>query len=233
MLKVLYRHWPEYLMEAAGLGLFMISACLFATLLEYPGSPIRQAAQDPLLRRMLMGLAMAATAIGIIYSPWGKRSGAHINPAITFSFWYLGKIEHWDAFFYVAAQFVGAAAGTALAAGVLGQALADPRVAYVVTSPGMAGAVVAFWVETSISFLLMLVVLLTSNLNRLAPYTGFFAAGLVALYITFAAPFSGMSMNPARSFGSALIANHWAFLWIYCIAPPFGMLLAAGALPPR
>jgi aquaporin Z len=227
MTNALSRHWPEYLMEAAGLGLFMISACVFATLLEYPGSPIHQAIQDPLLRRLLMGLAMALTAMGIIYSPWGKQSGAHINPSITFSFWYLGKIEHWDALFYIIAQFLGAIAGTALAAALLGQALADPKVAYIVTLPGMAGTVVAFTVELVISFLLMTVVLITSNHHRLAPYTGLFAAGLVALYITVTAPYSGMSMNPARSFGSAVVAWHWDYLWIYFLAPPLGMLLAA------
>jgi aquaporin Z len=214
-------------MEAAGLGLFMISACVFATLLEYPGSPIHQAIQNSLLRRLCMGLAMAATAIGIIYSPWGKQSGAHINPSITFSFWYLGKIEHWDALFYVVAQFLGAIVGMVLAAALLGQALADPKVAYVVTLPGMAGAVVAFVVELVISFLLMTVVLITSNQHRLAPYTGLFAASLIVLYITVTAPYSGMSMNPARSFGSAVVARQWDFLWIYFIAPPMGMLLAA------
>jgi hypothetical protein len=49
----LRRHWPEYLMEAAGLGLFMISAGLFGTLLFHPGSPVFQALPDPLLQRAL------------------------------------------------------------------------------------------------------------------------------------------------------------------------------------
>ena len=71
-IDALRRHWPEYLMEAAGLGLFMISAGLFATLLWYPGSPIAQAVPDGMLRRGLMGLMMGLTAIAIIYSPWGQ-----------------------------------------------------------------------------------------------------------------------------------------------------------------
>jgi aquaporin Z len=227
MIKMLSQHWPEYLMEAAGLSLFMISACWFATLLEHPHSSIRQSLENPLLRRSLMGLAMGLTAVAIIYSPWGKRSGAHINPAITLSFWHLGKIEHWDAFFYVVAQFLGATAGVAVSAIALGRMLADPAVNYVVTMPGSAGVAVAFAVETGISFGLFLVVLIASNTMRLARYTGLFAASLVALYIAFTAPFSGMSMNPARSFGSAFVANHWGNLWLYFIAPPLGMLLAA------
>ena len=92
VINALRQHWPEYLMEAAGLGMFMISACLFGTLLEYPGSPVHNAIADPMLRRVLMGFAMGLTAIGIIYSPWGKQSGAHINPSITMTFFRLGKI---------------------------------------------------------------------------------------------------------------------------------------------
>src|SRR5687767_12327179 len=79
----LRRHWPEYLMEAAGLGLFMISAGLFGTLLFFPGSPLAESLPDPMARRALMGLIMGLTAIAIIYSPWGQQSGAHLNPAVT------------------------------------------------------------------------------------------------------------------------------------------------------
>ncbi len=227
MSKALSQHWPEYLMEAAGLGTFMLSACIFAVLLEHPGAVLHQALPDPLLRRLLMGLAMALTAVGIIYSPWGQQSGAHINPAVTLSFWYLGKIEHWDAIFYVVAQFLGAAVGVGLAALMLGSALADPPVSYIITLPGMAGVALAFAVELLISMGLMGVVLIASNRTNLAPYTGLFAGGLVALYITVFAPYSGMSMNPARSLGSALFAGQWEPLWIYFTAPPLGMLLAA------
>jgi len=68
----LRRHWPEYLMEAAGLGMFMISAGLFGTLLFHPASPLVVLLPDPLARRALMGAIMGATAIGLIYSPWGS-----------------------------------------------------------------------------------------------------------------------------------------------------------------
>jgi aquaporin Z len=79
MTDALKRHWPEYLMEAACLGLFMISAFTFGAILEHPVSPLQQAIPYSLLRRFLMGVAMGSTAILIIYSPWGKQSGAHIN----------------------------------------------------------------------------------------------------------------------------------------------------------
>ncbi len=227
MLATLKTHWPEYLMEAAELALFMISACGFGALLEYSGSPIRQAIPDPFVRRMLMGLAMGLTAIGIIYSPWGKQSGAHFNPAVTLTFYRLGKVSRWDAFFYVIAQFLGGVAGVLIALAFLGEIIADPSVNYVATLPGARGPQLAFLAELTITFILMTMILQVSNTNRLANFTGVFAGVLVAVYITFEAPLSGMSMNPARSFGSAFPGQIWQSLWIYFIAPPLGMLLAS------
>src|SRR5881409_3845933 len=107
MLQTLKQHWPEYMMEAAELGIFMISACLFGMLFEHPNSTVRQAIPDPLVRRVLTGLAMGLTAISIVYSPWGKQSGAHFNPSMTLTFFRLGKVRGWDAAFYVLAQFCG------------------------------------------------------------------------------------------------------------------------------
>jgi aquaporin Z len=86
MNDTLKKHWPEYLIEAAGLALFMMSACAFGALLEHPASSAHQAIPDDLARRMLMGVAMALTSIGIVYSSWGRRSGAHLNPAMTLTF---------------------------------------------------------------------------------------------------------------------------------------------------
>jgi aquaporin Z len=227
MREALTHHWPEYLMEAAGLGIFMLSACVFATLLEHPASPVRQAIGDPILRRIPMGLAMGLTAVSIIYSPWGKQSGAHLNPSVTLTFLRLGKVAPWDALLYIVAQCVGGVTGVLVAAAVLGHVLADPAVNYVATVPGAYGVGVAFLAELVISGVLMTVVLTVSNTSHLARYTGLFAGVLVAAYITIEAPLSGMSMNPARTFGSSLAAQVWTALWIYFTAPPLGMLLAA------
>jgi aquaporin Z len=218
MLIALRKNWPEYLLEAAGLGIFMISACLFCALLEHPESPARSALPDDFSRRALMGIAMGATAVGIIYSPIGKRSGAHINPAVTLTFLRLGKVKAYDAFFYVLAQFAGGALGVALSALVVPLA----PVGYVVTTP-MAGLAVAFAAEAGISFFLMTVVLILGGHK----WTGVACGVLVAAYIAFEAPLSGMSMNPARTVASAVIANHWQGAWIYLVAPPLAMLAAA------
>jgi len=220
-------HWREYLSEAAGLGTFMLIACVLGTLLAHPGSPVVHAVPDGFGRRMLMGLAMGATAVALIYSPWGRRSGAHFNPATTLTFWRLGKVRNSDAAAYAIAQALGGATGVAVAAALVGPALGHPAVRYVTTVPGSRGVLVAFVAETAITFLLMTVVLQLSNTPALAPLTGVVAGALVALYITVEAPLSGMSMNPARSLASAVPAGTFDALWIYVTAPPLGMLLAA------
>jgi len=227
MKDALGRHWPEYLMEAAGLGLFMMSAGGFAIVLYHPASPVAQALVHPVLRRLLMGCAMGLTAAGLIYSPWGKQSGAHFNPAVTLTFLRLGRVAAPDALFYVVAQFVGGACGILLVALVSRGLVADPAVNYVVTVPGAAGEPAAFLAELGISLGLMSVVLAVSNTPRVARYTGVCAGLLVAGFITFEAPISGMSMNPARSFASALPAHLWTAFWIYVTAPLIGMLMAA------
>ncbi len=220
-------HWPEYLIEGALLGLFMVSACVFTALLEHPGSAVHAAVPDPFVRRALMGLAMGTTAVAIISSGWGKRSGAHTNPATTLTFLRLGKVEPPDALFYAVAQFAGAFAGCLVAGALLAAAVRHPAVRFAVTLPGPAGLARAFGAEVLITFILMTVVLAVSNDPRTNRFTGLAAGGCVALFVTFEAPISGMSMNPARTFGSAAAAMRWDHLWIYFVAPPIGMLAAA------
>ena len=230
MISALRAHWPEYLIEAAGLGAFMLSACAFGVLIFHPDSPAHAALESDLARRGVMGLAMGATNIAIIYSPWGRRSGAHINPCTTLAFLRLGKVARADATFYIAAQFIGGIAGVALSWALLGERLPHPAIRFVATVPGPAGAFVAFAAEAAISFVLMSVVLAVSS-SRYQRLTGLSASLLVALYITFESPLSGMSMNPARSLGSAVFAGTVAPLWIYLLAPLLGMQLAAALMP--
>ena len=113
---------------------------------------------------------------------------------------------------------------------MLGPRLADSATHFATTAPGPTGVAVAFLAEVVISFLLMSVILRVSNHGRLARYTGLCAGVLVALFITIEAPLSGMSMNPARTLGSALSGRDWTALWIYFIAPPAGMLAGGRAV---
>src|SRR6266496_3035727 len=213
MLRALKEHWPEYFCEAAELGLFMISASLFTMLLWHPSSPVLNLIPNPFVRRMLTGMAMGGTAIALIFSPLGKRSGAHFNPAVTLTFWRLGKVKNWDAFFYVIAQFIGGISGVLVVALVARMALSHRAVNYVATLPGSHGMMAAFVAELVIAFILMTVVLTVSNTPHLARYTGIFAGCLVAIYITFEGPLSGMSMNPARTFAPAFVGHLWTAQW--------------------
>src|SRR5215469_11492255 len=133
MLEALRQHWPEYLIEAAGLGTFMISACVFTILLVHPASPVALWIADPVWKRAGIGIAMGLTAMALVYSPWGKRSGAHFNPSLTIAFFGLGKIAFGDACFYIVAQFTGAVAGVLICAAFLQPWISDSQVNYAVT----------------------------------------------------------------------------------------------------
>jgi aquaporin Z len=228
MWKALSHHWPEYLIEGALLGTFMFVACVAVAVLEHPASLVRAVIRSNILRRSIIGLLMGLTAIALIYSPWGQRSGAHMNPGTTLSFLVLGKVKAWDAVFYILSQFAGGISGVLAAWAVLGNTIRHESVNFVVTSPGRSGVRAAFLAELAIAFGMMGMVLVSTTHHATAPFTGLFAGLLVALYIAIEAPVSGMSINPARTFASAIAARQYRALWIYFTAPPLGMLGAAG-----
>ncbi|MBX3407171.1 MAG: aquaporin [Phycisphaeraceae bacterium] len=228
MLHTFGRHWPLYLIEATLLGIFMLSASIAVALVQHPDSPLSRRIRSPFARRATIGAAMGLTAVALIYSPWGQRSGAHMNPAVTLSFAAMGRIATHDAAFYVAAQFGGGILGMLAAGLLLGPRIAHPSVNHVRTVPGSRGTAAALLAEAVISFALLSAVLALGR-SGAAPYTGFAAGGMVALFITFEAPLSGMSMNPARTVASAFAARSADSIWVYVVAPTTAMLLAAAA----
>jgi aquaporin Z len=220
------QHWPLYIIEGVLLAGFMISACGFSILLEYPHAPGYAAIHSGFIRRALIGVAMGATAVGLIYSPIGKKSGAHMNPAFTLGFLWLQKIALWDALFYMVGQFIGGVLGVLFSRLVFGPALASPQIQWIVTVPGPQGAGAAWLGEFIISAILMGTVLLVNRSRTLSRFTGVFAGILIFLFVTFEAPYSGFSMNPARTVASALPSGIWTQWWIYFTAPVIGMLTA-------
>jgi aquaporin Z len=160
-------HWPEYLIEGWALGTFLISAGLFSIWLEQPGIPLHHLIGDPSLRRAIVGLAMGITAILLIYSPWGRRSGAHMNPAVTLAFLSLGRVSRWDAAFYVMSQFAGGLLGVLVVWALYGAQFSQPAISFIATRPGSHGEAIAFIAEGSISFLTMTGVLVLYNSTRL------------------------------------------------------------------
>jgi aquaporin Z len=200
---------------------------VFVSLLEAPLSPLNAFISSAVVRNGLLGLALGTTAIVLIHSPWGQRSGAHLNPAVTLAFLRAGKMQPWDALFYVIAQVLGGILGVTLAALVVGSLFTDPPIHYAATEPGAAGAAVAFMAEVVISFILMAAVLVFSSSARLARFTGLAVGTVVALFIAVEIPLSGASMNPARSLASAAAGLNWQHYWIYLLAPTLGMYAAA------
>jgi len=214
-------------MEAAEMAMLMLCICCAGSLLYGRNSAVANLGLSWLARSALMGAIVAGGTFIIIHSPFGRRSGAHFNPALTVAYFSLGRIHRWDAFGYVMAHFFGGIAGVFFAHQLLGANLSDFPVRYVITLPGRNGSIIAFIAEFITSFVLMEVVLLATNHRRLARYTPLFVALVTVFYYMLSMSISGYSVNPARSFSSALFAHVWQGIWIYFIAPGFGMLAAA------
>lgn len=214
-------------MEATELAIFMLCVCSVGTLLYERNSPLNSFAISQVTRSILMGVAISGATYAIIRSPFGRRSGAHFNPALTFAYFGLGRIHRWDALAYIAFQFIGGSTGVFVAHALFGTSLAELPVLYVVTVPGRYGYLFAFLTEFMMSFIVMEVVLIVSNHRRFAKYSPLFVAFVTVFYFAFCTPLSGYSVNPARSFSSALFARMWDGIWIYFLAPGLGMLTAA------
>jgi aquaporin Z len=226
------KNWRHYLQEALGLAIFMISACFFSAMLFSEKSSWYYAVPGLMLKNVLMGVAMGATALFIFYSPWTAPSGSQINPAVTLTFLRLGKSDNYrmcryDALFFAIAQITGGVLAVYLMQMVMGNLLTDPPVNSSVTVPGKPGMWWALVTELMIAFITMSMVLFTSGNNKLKKYTRIFAGCLVCTWVIVAGPISGFGMNPARSLASALPADIWTAFWIYLCAPFAGMLLAA------
>ncbi len=219
-------NWKIYFIEAWALGMFMISASLFVVLFEHPNFYINTIIPNVTVRRMCIGAAMGLTAVLLIYSNWGKHSGAHMNPAVTLANYFLNRISLRDAAGYIFFQAMGASIAMLILKYFFQNYLADTSVNYIVTQPGKAGVAVAAIAEFIMSVLIFLTIMIVSN-SRLEKYTGYFAGALVFIFISVEAPLSGMSINPARSLGSAVAAGNWGSFWLYIISPVAGMLLSA------
>ena len=130
--------WGVYLMEGGLLGIFMVSACVATVVLEHPNSPVHAAIASGVLRRLIIGVAMGVTAFFLLRSGWAKRTGAHMNPAVTLAAWRMGKLSARDSIGYVAGQFCGAVVGVGLVQLTMGAWLANKAaVNYAVTDSGV------------------------------------------------------------------------------------------------
>ena len=215
-------------MEACELGFLAFMACAASALFRHHASPLSHLFDGHgFLQRLAVGLTMGITITAIVYSPMGKRSGAQINPAVTSTFFRLGKIGAADTFFYILFQFAGGIAGVTLAGLTLGSLVSAPEVGFAATKPGSYGVAIAFLAELLISAIIMGTVLYFADHKKIMHKSGLYVGMLYALYVTLEQPISGTSMNPARTLGSAIMTGSWSGAWIYFTAPLIGMLIAA------
>jgi aquaporin Z len=182
-----------------------------------------------LVASIAFGLALLAG----LYS-FGEVSGGHINPAVSLAMFLDRRLPTGDLIGYLAAQFLGGI----FAALILLLATSQDDVAATATTPSSNGT--AFVVELVLTALFVLVILQASRSERFGS-SALIAIPLTLVAVHFAAiPFSGSSVNPARTFGPDLVGNSWSGAWIYFLAPPLGAALAwaihaavvAGALGP-
>ncbi|MEZ6143203.1 MAG: aquaporin [Zavarzinella sp.] len=156
-----------------------------------------------------------------LISTLGDVSGAHLNPAVTIGFWVARRFPATKVLPYIAAQLVGA-----ILASLTVNLLFPHHPTLGATLP--AGPPWQSWVlELLLTGGLMFVILSVSTGAKEKGITAGLAIGsVIALEALFAGPFSGASMNPARSIGPALISGNLQHLWVYLTAPVAGALLA-------
>ena len=215
----------EYAAEFVGTALLLLVG-LSAVCADFATrSPVVSFIPDSNLRRLITGIIFAGTATAIVYSPLGRRSGGHINPAVTLAFLRLGKISPKSAAIYIAVQVAGALTGAALVL-VIWRGWAT-SVSVGATVPKDGGVVAAVAAEVAVTFLLVSLILNFVDRPTLMPFTAAAAGALVAFFVFVEAPVSGTSLNPARTLGPAIVGGTFTDLWIYFLGPPLGALAAA------
>lgn len=226
-------HWQEWLCEFGGTA-FVLLWGLSAVCLDFgSGSPMVRAVPNHSLRLLITGLLFAGGGSLVAITPWGRRSGAHLNPVVTVSFWLRRHVHPHDLGGYVAAQVLGAFAGASLVRLVWGHIAVSVQLG--VTQPGRGlGPIGAAAVEALMTGLLVAAIFFMVAHPRRARWTPLVVWLLIALLVWQGAPYTGTSLNPARSLAPAAIISLWHDLGVYLTGPFLGGLVAVGlftALP--
>lgn len=206
----------------------LVFAGLSAVIFDFaPASPAAGLLRNPWTLRLLTGLLFGGVGALLAISPVGRISGAHLDPVLSWAFWLAGSLTAGDAALYTVAQCVGAVAGALALQPVWGATGAAVHFGATLPTGGTLLAIVG---EVGVTFALVGLILFFSGRPALRRFTPAAIPPLVALLVAFEAPWSGTSMNPARSLGPALVANRAGVLWIYLLGPALGAALAALAV---
>lgn len=220
-------HLGEWASELIGTAALVFGGLSAVVLDFYPGSPVAGLVPSPSLRLLLTGALFAGIGSLVAISPLGRRSGAHLNPAVTFAFTCTKHVHPHDLCGYVVAQLGGGLAGAGLLrlmwgsrAGALG---------YGVTQPGAhTGVAAALGLEAVMTAALVLTIFAFVSSPRTTRWTPAGVWMVVAVLVWKGAPATGTSLNPARSLGPAIVASNYHHLWIYLLGPILGGIAGAG-----
>lgn len=217
------RHWDEWVAEMLGTALLFGIGFSVVAVLVSPLSPVADDVKG--IRFLLVGLNFGALSGLIAVSPLGRRSGAHLNPAVTLAFWLRGHMHRHDLAGYLTAQFVGALIGTAAFGIALGSWAGS--IDHARTSPAPVGTATGFAIEAALTFALMATVFVSLGIPRSVRWTPVLVGIALTGLIWVGSPPTGASLNPARSLAPALIEHDFADLWVYFAGPAFGAAAAA------
>ena len=170
-----------------------------------------------------VGVALTfGLVVTVLVAATGHVSGAHLNPAVTLAFAVARHFRPREIPIYIASQLVGASAGAGVLLGLFGN-----QAALGSTVP-QGSAMQSFWLEILLSAVLMFAIIAVATDTRAVGETAALVIGAtVAVDALWGGPISGASMNPARSFGPALLSGTWTHHWLYWIAPILGAILGA------
>ena len=220
-------HGADWGCELLGTALLLLGG-LSAVVLDFgTGSPVARVLPSHSLRLLLTGSLFASCGALVTISPLGRRSGAHLNPAVTLAFWCRGHVRALDLFGYVLSQGAGAVAGAFAVHVLWGRRAAS--VGDGLTLPGHGlGPLGAASVEAAMTALLVLTIFAFVSSRRTAHWTPLAVAAVIALLVWQGAPYTGTSLNPARSLGPAVVSGRFTDYWVYVAGPLTGALLASG-----
>jgi aquaporin Z len=221
-------HVTEWAGEFVGTAWHVFIGTFAVVLGFHPASPLVHSVHVAAVRRLIVGLLFVGSAVVVPLTPIGRRSGGHVNPAVTFAFFLRRHLHRRDLAGYIAAQLLGGIAGAALAAAVargvvsnVGHARTHPQSGL---SPWTAVAIEAL--ETAAILLIVFACVSHPRTMRFTPLAVWLALSAI---ICFLAPLTGASINPARSLGPAVAAGDLSSYWVYVAGPLLGAMLAAAA----
>lgn len=219
-------HWKEWCAELTGTAVLLfliVTARFWAIRGGLPWS-------DPIATLTIIAVTAGVSVIAISFSPLGRHSGAHLNPAVTFGLWLQKVAGRADLAGYCAAQVVGCVAGVA-AARVWGPPVPQTPVHWAVLAPpSWISPLAAAGIEAAGTFVQLLAVFMLLASRRYHQWAPVAAGVMLTGFIIALASLSGAAFSPVRALGPDVLAGEYPMLWIYFAGPAVGSAAAAGAV---